>query len=97
MANGHGGKRSGAGRPQGAPGKFSADVKEMILGALSEVGGQEYLARQANTNPVAFMGLIGKVLPMQLANADDNKPLRITYQWADATPASDHAPDQQPD
>ena len=93
MANGHGGKRPGAGRPPGAPGKFSADVKAMILGALSDVGGREYLARQANANPVAFMGLVGKVLPMQLANADENKPLRITFEWADAGPMIEHEPD----
>lgn len=95
MANGRGGKRPGAGRPVGAQGKFSADIKEMILGALSDVGGQEYLARQANANPVAFMGLLGKVLPMQLANADDTKPLRITFEWADAAPTIDHAPSEQ--
>ena len=42
----------------------------MILGALADVGGQDYLARQADENPVAFMGLLGKVLPLQLAGAD---------------------------
>ena len=38
----------------------------MILGALSDAGGREYLAQQAERNPVAFMTLIGKVLPMQV-------------------------------
>ena len=90
MANGNGGRRPGAGRPLGAKGKFSSDVKAMILGALSDVGGQEYLARQANANPVAFMSLLGKVLPLQLANADENKPLRITFEWADAGPTIEH-------
>jgi len=39
----------------------------MILGALDDAGGQQYLARQAEQNPTAFMTLLGKVLPMQLA------------------------------
>jgi len=35
----------------------------MILGALNEVGGMDYLAQQATANPAAFMTLLGKVLP----------------------------------
>ena len=38
----------------------------MILGALSDVGGRDYLARQAMENPGPFMTLVGKVLPTQL-------------------------------
>ncbi len=39
----------------------------MILAALHNAGGQEYLVAQARTNPVAFLALLGKVLPMTLA------------------------------
>ncbi len=56
----------GKGRPKGTQNKITKQVKEMILGALDDAGGQEYLARQADENPVAFMGLVGKVLPLQL-------------------------------
>ena len=35
----------------------------MILNALNEVGGSDYLAAQAEANPVAFMALIGRCLP----------------------------------
>lgn len=59
MANGNRGK----GRKAGVPNKLTADVKAMILGALQQVGGQDYLARQAEENPPAFMTLLGKVLP----------------------------------
>jgi hypothetical protein len=38
----------------------------MILGALAGAGGQDYLQRQAELNPGAFLTLIGKVLPMQI-------------------------------
>jgi hypothetical protein len=39
----------------------------MILGALSDVGGRDYLALRAKDTPAAFLTLVGKVLPMQLA------------------------------
>jgi hypothetical protein len=55
---------AGKGRPKGAPNKLSKALKDMILGALSDAGGQKYLAKQATENPVAFMGLVGRVLPL---------------------------------
>jgi hypothetical protein len=38
----------------------------MILEALAQKGGADYLARQADENPAAFMTLVGKVLPLQV-------------------------------
>lgn len=57
---------AGKGRQKGVPNKNTKALKDMILGALSDAGGQEYLTRQASENPQAFMGLIGKVLPTEL-------------------------------
>ena len=57
---------AGMGRKKGVPNKTTGAIKEMILGALSDVGGQAYLAEQAHENPVAFMGLIGKVIPSEI-------------------------------
>lgn len=62
------------GRKKGTPNKLSGDIKAMIIGALEKKGGQRYLERQADKNPVAFMTLIGKVLPTTLAG-DPDKPL----------------------
>lgn len=59
----------------------------MILGALSDVGGRDYLAEQARANPVAFLGLVGKVLPLQLAGADGGA-LVVDFRWADAPVAT---------
>lgn len=53
----------GPGRPKGATNKITANIREMIEGALSEVGGQAYLVRQAKKKPVAFLQLIGKLMP----------------------------------
>ena len=56
------GERSG-GRKKGTPNKLSAGLREMILGALEEEGGQAYLREQARKNPTAIMALLGKILP----------------------------------
>lgn len=52
------------GRKKGVTNKLTADVKAMVLEALSKAGGAAYLLKQAQTNPNAFLTLVGKVLPM---------------------------------
>jgi len=58
-------KKTG-GRKPGTPNKLTTTVKEMILRALDTAGGETYLVQQARENPVAFMSLLGKVIPMQV-------------------------------
>lgn len=70
----HGGKRDGAGRKAGSPNKISGDVKEMILGALAEMGGVRYLVEQAKKNPNLFVPLLGKLVPTTVAG-DAKNPL----------------------
>lgn len=48
----------------------------MILVALTQAGGAEYLHSQAAKNPGAFMTLVGKVLPLQVTG-DGGGPLVI--------------------
>ena len=64
----------GPGRPAGVPNKTTKALKEMILGALDGVGGEEYLMAQAKDLPSAFLTLIGNVLPTTL-QGDPNAPL----------------------
>jgi hypothetical protein len=66
----HVGQTRGPGRPKGALNNINADVRAMILDALNRVGGERYLARQAEKNPVAFMSLVGRILPTTVSNAD---------------------------
>jgi hypothetical protein len=78
---------AGKGRRKGVPNKISAALKDMILGALNDAGGQQYLVEQARENPAAFLRLIGQILPWQVAG-DPADPLRISLTWfteADAT------------
>ena len=66
------GQAAGPGRPKGIPNKVSQTLKEMILGSLDRVGGEEYLAKLAIENSSAYAGLIGKVLPTTLATDESN-------------------------
>lgn len=56
------------GKPKGAVNKMSADLKDMIIGALNAAGGVEYLTERANDprTASAFLTLVGKVLPLQV-------------------------------
>jgi len=63
---------AGKGRPKGAPNKNSAAVKDMVLQALSGAGGVQYLQDQAKLNPAAFMTLVGKVIPLQVAGSGND-------------------------
>jgi hypothetical protein len=65
------GERRG-GRQKGTPNKATAAIKDMIVGALDEVGGKDYLVKLATENSTAFVSLIGKVLPLQLTGDKDS-------------------------
>ena len=81
---GKGGKQPGAGRKPGVPNKITTDLKELIIGALSDVGGRQYFAARAIDTPASFMTLLGKVLPLQLTG-EGGAPIAVDFRWADAT------------
>ena len=58
-------------RPVGSTNHQSKALKEMVLATLDKVGGLEYLAKQAENNPTAFMTLLGKILPTQVTGGDE--------------------------
>ena len=66
-----GGKREGAGRKPNVPNKLNAEIKDMIHTAFNTLGGADYLVEQGKENPVAFMTLLGKVIPKDI-KADVN-------------------------
>lgn len=70
------GRKTG-GRKKGTPNKVTGALKDMILGALTANGGQTYLEQQARENPVAFMTLLGKVLPTTLTAGEEGQGLYI--------------------
>lgn len=66
------------------PSKVSALLKDAILQAAQAAGGDDgmvgYLTLQAQEQPAAFMGLLGKVLPMQVEGSGEGGALLIKWQ-----------------
>lgn len=81
------GERRG-GRKAGTPNKLTADLKGMILTALTKVGGVEYLQDQAIKSPASFLTLVGKVLPMTIAGDSEN-PLHTSLEVRFVNPSKD--------
>lgn len=67
------------GRVKGTPNKNTTAVKDMVVQALSESGGVEYLKKIAEENPTAFLTLVGKVIPLQVTG-EGGGPLVVTWQ-----------------
>ena len=66
------------GRPKGARNKLQRDVREMLHTALHNAGGVEYLTRQAEENPKAFLALVARLIPTRITD-DDAKPMRTIH------------------
>ena len=73
--------KAGPGRPRGSKNKATQAIKDMVLGALEAKGGQEYMERQADENPNAFMSLIAKILPTQVTG-DDGGPVQVDAKYS---------------
>ena len=86
MAGSKPGERRG-GRKKGTPNKFTAELKEMILQAAEQAGGEGgtvgYLKTQATANPGPFLSLLGKVLPLQVSGADGGAIVVEVKRFAD--------------
>ncbi len=70
MARLKGTPKTGGGSRKGVPNKNTAALKDMVVQALGEAGGVDYLIKQANEHPAAFMTLLGKILPLQVTGQD---------------------------
>lgn len=76
------GRPKTGGRQKGTLNKTSALLKDAVLEAADIAGGKEglvgYLRSQARENPVAFMGLLGKLVPSQIAADVTQGVARVT-------------------
>ena len=70
------------GRPKGAVNKITAVLKDAIMLAAEQAGGEGglvgYLTAQAKDNPAAFLTLLGKLLPL---TGDKDAPLQTVVSW----------------
>lgn len=83
-------KGAGPGRPKGVPNKTTTMLKDALIQAAEAVGSDAkgkdglvgYLTRQAKDEPVAFMTMLGKVLPLQVTG-EGGAPISIIIAGAD--------------
>lgn len=69
---------AGKGRRKGVPNRTTAVLKDAIMAAFDQVGGVEYLAGIAVTEPKAFCALLGRVLPTEVkADVDGSVTINI--------------------
>ena len=59
------------GRKKGSPRKLvkgppAHELRDMILGAFAEVGGQKYLVRMARLDPGRFLPLLARLVPTKI-------------------------------
>jgi hypothetical protein len=74
-------ERRQRGRPKGSRNKIPALLKDAILMAGENAhpeGLVGYLRHQAISNPVAFMGLLARILPLQMTGGT-GEPLEIRW------------------
>lgn len=71
-------RKGNSGKPKGALAKNTKEIKDMINAALHQAGGVDYLVARANDprTASAFLSLLGKVMPLQVAGDPDN-PLKF--------------------
>lgn len=81
-------KKPGQGRPKGVLNKNNQAIRDMIAEALDGLGGVSYLmdcGRDPKTKS-AFLGLVGKVMPVQVVG-DSANPLQ--HHWTISFKAAD--------
>ncbi len=71
------GHKKKGGRQQGSTNKTTGELKGLISAALAKVGGVDYLVKQAENNPTAFLTLVGKILPKDI-NHDSKVDLKMS-------------------
>jgi hypothetical protein len=87
-------KPAKAGRKKGSVNKFTANLKEMVMTALSEVGGVDYLIGIARTDPSTFCAMIRHVVPKEhivgIGGIENAPPIQISF--LPQKPVIDHEP-----
>jgi hypothetical protein len=72
------------GRVKGTPNAITANVRDAIHNAFTELGGMSYLVHVGKTDPRTFCALLSKLLPTKLSNADGSPLLAALTELTDA-------------
>ena len=64
-----------AGRRRGTPNKVPPEVRLMVVEALQRLGGVDYFVWLARKHPLAFVRLLGRLLPRPVEHIEDIRPI----------------------
>lgn len=70
---------AGMGRKTGSQNKITKTIKEAILESFDKIGGADYLVEMSAQEPVAYMTLLGKVLPTQV-KLETKEPITVVFE-----------------
>lgn len=73
------------GRTKGTPNKLTKTIREAIEESFEQVGGADYLAQMAISEPASYMTLLGKVLPAHMNIKTSDNTFRLVVERASAT------------
>ena len=71
-------KMPGTGRKKGQKNGFSMDLRKIILESLHLLNGPEYLVQQGRDNPVAYLNLLAKLMPVSVIG-DCTNPIQVQH------------------
>lgn len=71
-------KIPGTGRKKGQKNGFTMDLRRVILESLHLLNGPEYLVQQGRDNPVAYLNLLAKLMPVSVIG-DSTNPIQVEH------------------
>ena len=74
-------KTPGSGRKPGSKNKDTETIRIALMRSFDHIGGWEYLAEMARTQPTAYMTLLGKILPHELATSGGSLRQEVVLRW----------------
>jgi len=74
-------KTPGSGRKPGSKNKDTETIRIAVMRSFDHIGGWEYLAEMARTQPTAYMTLLGKILPHELATSGGALKHEVLLRW----------------
>jgi hypothetical protein len=86
---------AGKGRVKGVPNRVTTELKALVLGALDAKGGQQWLERQMDANPVAMISLLSRLLPSTIhaeIRDDSSRVAKLQLAIARASGAGTYEP-----
>ena len=57
---------AGKGRKRGSLNKTTRTLKEALLASFNTLGGEKWLIRLAESDPKAYVGLLGRIIPSEI-------------------------------